>query len=194
MPLYVLCPLHLANAAQKGRRGTGDNRQSHRVARCSAGNLGAIPAVAANECFLQHRRAGQNKMIRIPGALRVRRSNYRDRENPGQVFRARARRTFPGVSRYFPRKCHASRKTRNREETKGGNRNQLPRPSGRCLGCGGRRVGKRWSRWFRLNCLEAPSSLQFCFRISRSNRSLPRAGDPELAHLEKTSLPLTISS
>src|SRR4029077_7334932 len=128
------------------------------------------------------------------GALRVRRSNYRDRGNPGQAFRARVRRTFAGVSRYFSRKRHANRKTRDPEETKGGNRNQLPRPSGGCLGCSGRRPGKRWARWFRLNRLEAPSSLQFCFRISRSNRSLARAGDSELAHLEKTSLPLTISS
>jgi hypothetical protein len=47
MLLCVLRALRLANAAQKGGRGTSDDRHPHRVASSSAGNLGAISAVAA---------------------------------------------------------------------------------------------------------------------------------------------------
>jgi uncharacterized protein DUF3147 len=53
-------------------------------------------------------------------------------------------------------------------------------------------IGKRWPGCFRANRLEAPSLLQFCFRVSCSKSGLARAGHPHLAHLEKTPLSLAI--
>jgi hypothetical protein len=128
MLLCILGALYLANAAQKGQSGAGHNRQSHRVA-SSVGNLGGIPAAIENERFLQPRRAGKNKIVRISRALRIWRSNYPHRVNPAGVWG-----TLPGLSRYFPRERHAGRKARNPEETECGNRNQLARASSRCGG------------------------------------------------------------
>ena len=80
---------------------------------------------------------------------------------------------------------HETEKKKNRR-----NRRQLTRASSRCSGRGRRGVGKRRFGRFRANRLEAPSPLQFRFRISRRNCSLARSGHFELAHLEKTFLPL----
>jgi hypothetical protein len=58
--------------------------------------------------------------------------------------------TLPGLSRYFSRKRHAGRKTRNPEETECGNRNQLARTSSRCGGRSRSGIGKRWLAAFAL--------------------------------------------
>ena len=156
------------------------------------GHLGGIPAAIENERFLQPRRSDKNKMVRISGALRIWRSNYRHCGNPGQAFRAGVWGTLPGLPRNFPRERHAGRKARNSEETECGNRNQLARASSRCVGRSRSGIGKRWPGCFRANRLEAPSPLQLCFRVSGSKSGLARAGHPDLADLEKAPLPLAI--
>jgi hypothetical protein len=56
----------------------------------------------------------------IPGALRVRRSNYRDRGNPGQAFRARGRRTFLAFPAIFPASATLVAKHETQKKQKAG--------------------------------------------------------------------------